>query len=287
LSAITTSLLITLSLTFITTSPAQAQNNNYSFTIELQGENSSLVVDYSIQLLDMRDRTIIATAFGDTLGGFAFRGVSAGRYIARVMDGNAFVVREETITLDGVSPSIQLGAPEPQRKSAGGGTVSMQQLMNPPSKAAIKAFTQSQKYSTAGNYQEAAVALEKAIKLSPKFAEAHTNLAAQYLRLGKFEMAREQAKLAMEISGPNTKDLTNLAAASWAVGQAVDALNFARAAVRLDQRALGAQYIMGSILVLSPKTLREGMRHLELAAEKFPSAAQKLATYRQTVAGMQ
>jgi tetratricopeptide (TPR) repeat protein len=119
------------------------------------------------------------------------------------------------------------------------------------------------------------------------FAEAHTNLAAQYLRLGKFDMAREQAKLAMEISGPNTKDLTNLAAASWAVGQAVDALKFARAAVRLDQRALGAQYIMGSILVLSPKTLREGMRHLELAAEKFPSAAQKLATYRQTVAAMQ
>lgn len=286
MSAITTSLLICLSLTVIRTSPAQAQNNNYSFTIELQGENPLLVGDYSIQLLDMRDRTVVATAFGDTLSGFEFRGVPNGYYLARVVDGSKSVVGEEMITLDGVSPSIQLGALQPQRKSSGGGTVSMRQLLNPPSKAATKAFTQAQKYSKDGKYQEAAVALEKAIELSPKFAEAHTNLAAQYLRLGQFEKAREQSKLGMEIAGPNTKDLTNLAAASWAVGQAVDAFNYAQAAIRLDQRALGAQYIVGSILVLNPKTLREGMQHLELAAEKFPSAAQKLAACRQTVAGM-
>jgi tetratricopeptide (TPR) repeat protein len=235
----------------------------------------------------MRDRTIVATAFGDTLGGFAFRGVPGGNYIPRVVDGSAYVVREEMITLDGVSPSIQLGAPEPRRTSAEAGSVSMRQLRNPPSTAATKAFMQSQKYSKAERYQEAAVALEKAIELSPVFAEAHTNLAAQYLRLGQFEKARQQGTLGMEIAGPNIKDLTNLAVAAWALGRPAEALKLAQAALRLDQRALGAQYIVGSLLVLSPNTLREGMHHLELAAEKFPSAAQKLAACRQTLTALQ
>ena len=56
------------------------------------------------------------------------------------------------------------------------------------------------------------------VKLSPEFAEAHTNLAAQYLRLGQYEQARGQSTLAMEIAGRNTRDLTNLATAVLALG---------------------------------------------------------------------
>ena len=146
---------------------------------------------------------------------------------------------------------------------------------------------EAQKLSKAGRYQDAAIALEKAIKVSPTFAEAHTNLAVQYLRLGQLEKAREQAGLGMEIAGPNIRDLTNLAVAEWSLGRKTEALQFARAALRLDQRALGAHYVVGSLLVLNPNTLLEGLHHLELAAEKLPSAAQKLAIYRRTAAGMQ
>jgi tetratricopeptide (TPR) repeat protein len=159
-------------------------------------------------------------------------------------------------------------------------------LLHRPSKAAIKAFTESQKYSEAGHYQDAASALERAIRLSPDFAEAHTNLAAQYLRLGQFEQSRDQSKLGMEIAGPNMHDLTNLATAEWALGRAADALGYAQAAIRLDQRAMGAHYIAGSLLILNPDTIREGIHHLEIAAEKFPTAARKLATCRQAVAQM-
>jgi len=80
--------------------------------------------------------------------------------------------------------------------------------------------------------------LEKAIKLSPDFAEAHTNLAAQYMRLSEFEKAYEQARIGLEIAGPNIRDLTNLAAAEWALGRSIEALDHARAALHLDQRAL-------------------------------------------------
>lgn len=287
MSALTASLLMTVSLAVLTAAPAPAQNSDYSFRIELQGQNPVMVADYSIQLLHMGNRTIVATALGDTLGEFSFRGLTGGRYAARVIDGSGYVVREEIVTLDGVSPSVQLAPPRSQRTPEGAASVSVRQLLNPPSKTAVKAFTQSQKYSEEGQYQDAAVALERAIKLSPDFAEAHTNLAAQYLRLGEFERAHEQASLAMEIAGPNIRDLTNLAAAAWALGRNAEALAYARAALRLDQRALGAHYIVGSLLVLSPATLREGLHHLEIAAEKFPSAAQKVAAHRQTSAGIQ
>ncbi len=285
MSAITVSLLMTVSLAVLAAAPAPAQNTDYTFRIELQGQNPILVADYSIQLLDMSNRTIVATSFGDTVGGFSFRGIPGGRYVARVVDGSGYVVREEIVTLDGVSPSVQLAGHGPQRTPQGAGSVSVRQLLNPPSKAAIKAFTESQKYSKAGQYQDAAVALEKAIKLSPDFAEAHTNLAAQYLRLGEFQRAQEQARLGMEIAGPNIYDLTNLATVAWALGRNAEALDYARAALRLDQRALGAHYIVGSLLVLNPDTMREGLRHLEIAAEKFPSAAQKVAAHRPTSAG--
>ena len=74
---------------------------------------------------------------------------------------------------------------------------------------------------------------------------------------------------------------------SVGLGRRVEALDHARAAPRLDQRALGAQYVVGSFLVLGPDTIREGAHHLELTAEKSPSAAQPLAEFRQTLAGMQ
>jgi len=267
-----------------TTAPALAQNNDYSFTIELQGPDRPLTAAYSIQLLDVGNRNIIATAFGNTAGDFSFRGVPRGDYLARVVDGGGYVVREEMVIVDGLSPSIQLGALESRHTLAGTGTVSVRQLLKPPAKPAIKAFMESQKYSKAERYQDAAIALERAIKLSPEFAEAHTNLAAQYLRLSQFEKAREQATLGMDIAGPNIRDLTNLAIAEWALGRTTQALQFAQAALRLDQRALGAHYIVGSLLVSSPNTLREGMHHLELAAEKLSSAAQKLAACREALA---
>ncbi len=285
LSAITTSRLITLFLAIFTAALAPAQNREYSVKIELQNQNPLVLADYSIQLLDS-NRTLVATAFGDTLGAFSFRGIQSGHYLARLVDGTGYVVREEMVTLDGVSRSVELMAPQPQQAHAAAASISMRQLRNPPSKAAMKAFVASQKYSEAAQNQQAATALEKAIKLSPEFAEAHTNLAAQYMRLGEFKKAYEQATLGMEIAGPNTKDLTNLAAAAWALGRTAEALDRAQAAIRLDQGAMGAHYIVGSLLIGRPATVQEGLHHLELAAEKFPSAAQKLAVIRQTLAGV-
>src|SRR3954453_21802754 len=86
LFAIPTRPLICLLLTMFTTAPALAQNNDYSFTIELQGPDRPLTAAYSIQLLDVGNRNIIATAFGNTAGDFSFRGVPRGDYLARVVD---------------------------------------------------------------------------------------------------------------------------------------------------------------------------------------------------------
>jgi tetratricopeptide (TPR) repeat protein len=63
------------------------------------------------------------------------------------------------------------------------GTISVRELQHPPSRKAYNAIVQAQKFSEAGDFAKAAGWLEKAIALSPDFADGHTNLGAQYIRL--------------------------------------------------------------------------------------------------------
>jgi tetratricopeptide (TPR) repeat protein len=181
---------------------------------------------------------------------------------------------------------IQINLPGlPKRSRPTGERISLRQLQNPPSKNAIKAFIEGLRYSEAGQFEKAATALEKAVQLSPAFADAHTNLGAQYLRLRRYEQAIEEAQRAMEAGSPNIHDLCNRGLAEWALGRPADAMRSAEQALRLDSRAIAANYIVGSLMSLNPETLPIAIRHLEIAAEKSPSAARNLVQARQLLAG--
>jgi len=268
--------------------PASAQNTESDYKLQLSGQSVS-AAGYSIQLVELNGRAVVASADSGAFGEFSFQGIPAGAYVARLVDSGGHVLSQELINLDGVSHVVYVRAPSeserPQESS--GGVVSKRQLLNPPSKAAVKSMMESEKYSKAGQFEKAAVALEKAIRLSPDFVQAHTNLGAQYIHLGQYEKGLAEARRAMEIAGPNSRDLVNIAIAELALHRYAEALSSAQSALGLDKGCLVAHFIVGTLLVSHPESLREGIRHLELAADTIPAAAQKLARSRQLLAGLQ
>jgi tetratricopeptide (TPR) repeat protein len=277
-----TSLPASLTVLFWIITSAAAQTSHFNqFRIEIQSQGS-LPANYSVQLIDSNQHNTVSTVYSDGLGGFSFQSVPEGQYIARLVDSAGRTVGEDIVCVDGVAPVIRINPPaQPSSPRPAGDLVSARQLQHPPSKNAVKAFHDARKYSDAKQYQKAAAALEKAVELSPDFAEAHTNLAAEYLHLGRYEQAVRETQLAMQIASPNVRDLVNCALGEWALNRRADALRLAQRALDLDRGSLTANFVSGSLLAMNPATLPEGIRRLEIAADKIPAAAQNLAKARE------
>jgi tetratricopeptide (TPR) repeat protein len=147
------------------------------------------------------------------------------------------------------------------------GGVSAARLQHPPAKKAFQAFVAAQRLSESGRFADAARELERAIEISPDYADAYSNLGAQYARLGRFEDGVSAITHAIRIGKPSPVDLSNLACAQYALRQFEDGLVSARAALLADPANVNAHYILGLLLVLDRRTLREAIPHLALAAE--------------------
>jgi tetratricopeptide (TPR) repeat protein len=71
-------------------------------------------------------------------------------------------------------------------------------------------------------------------------------------------------------------DLSNLACAQSAMQHFDDAIQSARAALRLEPANPNAHFILGSLLARDRRSLPEGISHLEIAAESNPAARPNL-----------
>lgn len=220
--------------------------------------------------------------FGDT---FSFRQVPAGEYSARVYNAVGELQREEFVRVAGNTVArIELSDRRVAARPTGA-RVSVRQLSNPPTKKAFQTFQKACKYSAAGQMERAAAELEKAIGMSPSFAAAHTNLAAMHLRMQHYQQALDEATLAIRLDSPNAIDLANIALAQWGLRRFDEALQAAGQALRLDPSSMTGHFVLGSLLAGDPKTLREGIRHLEVAARRYPQAAKNLEVARAAAGG--
>jgi tetratricopeptide (TPR) repeat protein len=207
-------------------------------------------------------------------GSFEFRGLSTGDYTLHVTDDSGQPVWEQPVTIQMPMPEVEVRLPDREsgRGSSKASTVSLTELAHPPDKKAVKAFQSALHFADTWKYQDAASELEKAIGISPEFAEAHTNLELQYFRLGRYEESAAESARAIQISGPQARNLCNLATAQARLQRFEEAEKSARAALRLDSRLLQANLILGFILVDDPLTRTEGLKHLQKAAPAFTSA---------------
>jgi len=207
-------------------------------------------------------------------GSFEFREIPTGDYTLRVTDGSGQTVCQEYVTVREPVAEFEIRLPEREsdRRATQAATVSLNELMHPPDKKALRAFQSALRLAAARNYDEAATELEKAIRISPEFAAAHTNLAAQYFRLGRFEESAEESARAIQIGGPRPENLCNLATAQARLQRWEEAEKSARAALHLNSGYVRANLVLGVLLVDHPATRNEGIRNLEKAAPTFASA---------------
>lgn len=264
--------------------PGYSQGHELAvWTIQIQDPATVNIDEYSVDLEDLSHHKV---ATGNPRAGnyFDFRNIPAGDYFVTVSDPQGRTVYRGPVTVQqGVwEDIIDLGESH-KASHPPGGPISVTQLQHPPSRKALAASAEAQKLARDRQYAAAAEQLEKAIRISPDYAGAHTNLAAQYIRLGRFEEALTECRRAIGISGPNAMDLGNMALAQAFLHRREQAIESAQAGLKIEPDSAHLHYILGRLLAMDRRTLPAALPHLELAARTMESARTTLEAVRQAL----
>jgi Tfp pilus assembly protein PilF len=157
------------------------------------------------------------------------------------------------------------------------GTVSAQNLAKPPSKSALKYLIKAQHFSETGNTAKAIEVLRSA-PLDPAGAPyLHSRLGTEYLKSGQYALAIPELEEAVRLLPKEAAHHSNLAFAYQVLGQLERAEKEARLAVDLDHSNSKAHFLLGSILLNRPSGVKEATANLKLARREIPSARFLLA----------
>jgi tetratricopeptide (TPR) repeat protein len=245
----------------------------------------ALVERSTVELDDLRTHRTAASSDVRTDGTFEFRDVPSGTYRLAFTDSHGEVIYETFVSVDNVGAPLAVRIPEEPVNRPPSGRVSVTQLLHPPDRKAMEAMAAAQKRSDAGDHAGAAEELERAIRVSPGYADAYSNLAAQHIRLGKYELALGEIARSTEIAGPTALGLCNAAVAQLQLGRESQAAESARRSLELDPQYAPAHYLLGGLLGKDRRTLSEAVSHLEQAAQKIPAARAALEQAKGVLAG--
>jgi tetratricopeptide (TPR) repeat protein len=248
------------------------------WTLKGQIESGSgLDAGCTVELYDLGRHAVLSTADIRPDGGFEFRGAPAGNYFVTVVNLRGDEIYRGSVEISGpVTPplTIRLGerdAPRPVE-----GFISVHQLQHPPSRKAFDAMAHAQRLSEAGDFAGAAAWLEKTIALSPEWADAHANLGAQYLRMGRYADSIRETRQSVSLDQPTAARLCNLALALLRSGDLEEAKQSVAAALRLKPDDGHAHYVMAILLLADHGTIQAVEAHLQIAAKELPWAMQVL-----------
>lgn len=247
---------------------------------ELRSDTPVSLNEFWLELTDVSQASGVHRVDVQFDGSFQLRDIRSGVYALRVTTLYGGLVHQELVTVTPQTGTLTVRLPELSRKPSAPGTISVTQLRHPPARKAFQALVSAQRYSASGQTEKAVEELQKAIRISPEYAEAHNNLAVQHMRMGRFAESCGELARAITIAGPSTVLLSNLAYAQLQLNRRPDAVASVRAALRLDSSSPQAHLILGSILAQDPRTRDESIQHLERAAETLPSARTTLEKLR-------
>jgi len=233
------------------------------------------VVRTELTLSDLHGQKVASAPAGAD-GHFEFRHVPYGQYRLTVSDEENRPVHEEFISVREQQPPIEIHLTLPEKPKPASGRVSMQELLHPPGRKAVKLVESAQRLSAAGDHDSAAGQLQKAIRISPEYADAWINLGAEHVYLKQYEQALREFARAGELAGPRPMILCDIAFAQFALQRIAEATLSVREAVRLDPASAPAHYLLGSFLERDRRTLGEAIAHLEIAARSMPAARAEL-----------
>ena len=242
---------------------------------ELRGRSETIYHGYVIELESLGSQGERLHADVQIDGAFRMRNVPTGDYRLRVTNYAGEVVQEDLVTLSPQNPSLLVQLREGKSARPPSGSVSIKSLMHPPDAKAVKALGEAQKLSVSKKYPEALEKVQEALRISPDYPEAWSYLGAEHLRLRQYEQAIPEVSRALDLAGPNSVDLCNLAVAQWGLHRYPQALESAMKGAQLNPESDKAQYLVGALLV-NTNRWKEAMPHLKYAARTMPAAQQIL-----------
>jgi tetratricopeptide (TPR) repeat protein len=139
-----------------------------------------------------------------------------GDYRLTVFDGRSGLLLEQIITVSPLNPviTVRLSDKEGVRRPLSA-TVSVSGLRHPVTEKALRARMASHKLFDAGDVEGATRELNKALHLSPDYAEAYSDLAVVQIRTGRYEQAIKEISRALQLGRPNARDLCTKALAQY------------------------------------------------------------------------
>ena len=234
---------------------AQLPSGGLQVAGEVQSRNPEQLRNLFIELYDFQSHRMIERTMVAPDGGFRFYGVEAGSYAIRVLaaPGDDPIVEDYCHITTAIAPLV-LRLPDRAQSRPVSGVVSLRSLQHRVPKQAIRAAVEAQRYSEANDAPQAIAKLEQAIRLDPKFRDAHINLGAQYARARRYPEAMEQFQVALEIGPPDAIIYSNLSWAYSAMGRFQLAAESARKALALDPQYAKARSLLERALAQENST---------------------------------
>jgi tetratricopeptide (TPR) repeat protein len=272
--------MVALAAVLCVAEPAKPFMNDDQEASVVKGEietSQPLLEGYAVQLYDIGRHATYSTDEIRLDGAFEFRRLPYGSYIVTVTNARGEPVYEGNVNVGAVAEPLIVRLIQQETARPGAGTVSVRQLQHPPARKAFAAMLKAQKFADAGDNANAASWLERAVAVSPDWADAWVNLGARHLAMGRLQQAIDETRHAMDLAGPSAMALCNIAYAQSLLGRRDEAKQSAEEASRLKPDDAHAHYILGMILYRSHMDEAEAVRHLQLAAPTIAGARAALA----------
>lgn len=232
---------------------------DFMLTGEIHCETPGQVNNLEVQLYDLQNHTVVEHAFTNSDGSFRFYHVTSGSYAVRIKSSSVpDAIVQEYREINQFSSPLIIQLPERAANHPISGFVSLHELQHTPSKRAVRAALEAQRFSQAKDLPRAIERLEEAVRIDPEFRDAHTNLGAQYAHAGRIADALAELRRALEIGPPDAIIYSNLAWAHLALHQPIEAEAFARKAVALDPSNAKAQFLLRQCEVLVQRPMAPG-----------------------------
>jgi tetratricopeptide (TPR) repeat protein len=270
---------LALSVVLCAAGPAKPFTNSDQEMSVVKGEIESSrpnISGYTVQLYDISRHSTTSTSEIRSDGEFEFLQMPYGSYLVTVTNARGESVYQGNFNVGQPAPFI-IRLPKEETARPGAGTISVKQLQHPPARKAYDALLAAQKFAETGDYNKAVESIERAIAISPDYADAWVNLGARHIGMGRYRQAIAETRHAIELAGPSPMTLSNIAFAQALLGNRDEARQSAEEALRLKPDDAHANYIFGLILYMSHAPDGEALRHLQLAAPTITGARDLLA----------
>jgi tetratricopeptide (TPR) repeat protein len=196
--------------------------------------DQSLSESYVVELHPLSGGMNKPHALTNAAGDFRLSGVDSGDYWLIVTDRQGRTVYQQLQHVDKSAAPLEVRLPSVANPKPPSGSVTIASLRHKVPRQAVheyKAAVAARKHAD----REAALAhLLKAVELDPQFAEAHNDIAAQYIEGKRYDNALEELDKAAALDPASTVIELNRAACLSKMGRLAEAETSARRSMQLD-----------------------------------------------------